>query len=214
MSLSKPAAATAALFIAFNASSALAQEKTLPLTDLGQAAKAYCVNPENLWDEHAPLDIQTPSWTEKIELSTLSIGCLLTWQDEGVNVQPELKEKIKKLQGILLDYAMNHDFELMDGSLDGVIGPLTTGDYIDIAGYVGFQEVFVSNRYDPLSHTTEYLQRFAQEMMKHQPEYLKERIREIQESYNTTRCTGQPFGYDGICGASSARRKGFEKTYG
>jgi hypothetical protein len=179
--------------------------------------KAFCLDPANLRDSHADVARTPITWAKTIENSTLSIGCLLLLKDDGINVTAELKEAVTNLQQNLLDYAMRHDFEISDGSLDGALGPLTSTDFIDIAGYVGFKDVFVNNNYDPESDTAEYLKRFAQEIKKFEPAAFKYAVEQILKepiAEPAIECTGQPFGYDGICGASSANAAPFAKKYG
>lgn len=173
-------------------------------TDVAVAAaeKAFCMNAANLGDEDAPLNTIKPTWAEKLEMSVLSIGCLLFLRDEGYDVRAELKEKVRELQTTHIKYATNHNFEILDYSQDGDLGPLTSEDFIDISRYVGFNEVFLNGRYDPLSDTTAYLKRFGQEVRRFQLENFQVRVKELEDP--PILCTGQPFGYDGICGASSA----------
>ena len=182
-----------------------------------KAAKTFCMDPANLRDEHADIARTPVSWAKAIENTTLSIGCFLLLQDDGINVASELKLAMKQLQQTLLDYAMSHDFEISDDSLDGILGPLTSTDFIEIAQYAGFKDVFVNNSYDPESDTAAYLERFAEEIKKFEPSGFQTALEQILKepiAEPVIKCTGQPFGYDGICGSSSASVVRLGNKYG
>lgn len=208
MTLSRYITALTAAAVAFNVSGANAQEPKAPTpSQLSAAVAKFCSNLANLQDEGDPVDVKNPSWAEQLEATALSIGCFLSWQDEGAEVASSLKAKIKELQTILLNYAMAHDFEILDGSIDGILGKLTTADFIEISRYVDLKDAYINYSYDPLSDTTLYLKRFGQELRRFDKEGFDATAAEFKKEPPQEPiefCTGQPFGYSGICGSSSA----------
>lgn len=214
MTLSRPVAAFVATIATLHVTATNAEDAFDVTSKSAQdAVAALCSDPTKLQDEDAPLNLENPSWAERLQADVLSIGCFLVWKDEGANVDSHLKEKVKSLQTTLLNYAMAHDFEISDGSLDGVLGPLTTSDFLEIARYVDFKDAFIDYSYDPLSHTAEFLKRFASEMKRFDKEGVEAITEEmegrVQDEFDYEPiqiCTGEASvpSYQGICGTNIA----------